>query len=483
MQTNERHQQAAGSALSQKDVTPEAYAELLRENARLKEAYEKARSTGAVYTHIALSLARGCTDLYYVNMDTDEFIEFHTDDEYGVLSEARRGADFFEGCERDAKLFVHPEDQAAFVEAMNRHFLEDALSRNKVFELIYRRIKGGDPFYVKMRVSRMEDDARIIVLAVTDIDEQMRQRRVEERMMEERVIYARLHAITGNFVCVYVVDPETDRYREFSATDNYVAGFAQAKEGENFFATVREVARTFNYPEDLNLFLAAFTKENVMAEVNRSGIFSLGYRLMMEGKPMHVQMKAAMVEEKDGPRLIVGLNDIDTQVRQEEEFGKRLAQAQTEATIDALTGIKNKLAYDAIETRLDYAIAGQQQQPFAVVVLDVNDLKKINDTRGHQAGDEYIRGACKIICDIFKHSPVFRVGGDEFAVISQGHDYEHIEELIRQLNIHNAVAGRSDGIVIACGMSRFDGDPNVDKVFERADRKMYENKKALKGEQ
>ena len=50
--------------------------------------------TGTVYQHIAHALARGYTDLYYVNMDTDEFIEFHTDDEHGVLAEVRRGADF-----------------------------------------------------------------------------------------------------------------------------------------------------------------------------------------------------------------------------------------------------------------------------------------------------------------------------------------------------------------------------------------------------
>ena len=41
-----------------------------------------------------------------------------------------------------------------------------------------------------------------------------------ERIQEERIIYARLHALTGNFICVYVVDPATDNYREFSATDD-----------------------------------------------------------------------------------------------------------------------------------------------------------------------------------------------------------------------------------------------------------------------
>ena len=131
----------------------------------------------------------------------------------------------------------------------------------------------------------MEDDPRFLVIAVSDIDELMRKRRAEERIQEERIIYARLHAITGNFMVVYVVDPETGRYREFSATDNYVESFAQAKEGKNFFDKVREAAVVFNYPDDLNRFLTTFTKENVLAEIERSGIFTLGYRFLMEGSP------------------------------------------------------------------------------------------------------------------------------------------------------------------------------------------------------
>ena len=447
---------------------------------KLEETYESVRSADLIYTHIAHALARGYTDLYYVNMETDEFIEFHTDDELGVLNEARRGSDFFEGCERDAKLFVHKDDQAAFVEAMNREFLEKALSGNRVFELVYRRIKGGDPFYVEMKISRMEDDRRFVVIAVSDIDELMRQRQAEERIQEERIIYARLHAITGNFICVYVVDPETNRYREFSATDDYSTSFAQAKIGTDFFVKVRDVARSFNHPDDMERFLTAFTKENVMAEIERCGIFTLGYRLMMEGRPVHVQMKAAMVEENEGPRLVVGLNDIDVQVRQEEEYGRRLAQAQSQANIDAMTGVKNRHAYLEAEEAMDRLIAEHRQPPFSIAVFDVNDLKSINDNYGHQTGDRCLRDASRLICDLFKHSPVFRIGGDEFAVISQGRDHERLAELIGQMNEHNREASLSGGVVFACGTSSFDNDESVAVVFARADHNMYENKAKLK---
>ena len=144
-----------------------------------------------------------------------------------------------------------------------------------------------------------------------------------------------------------------------------------------------------------------------------------------------------MVEEEEGPRLIVGLNDIDAQVRQEEETERRLAQAQAQANTDALTGVKNKHAYLEAEERLNGLIANHKAPPFAIAVMDVNDLKMVNDTDGHQAGDEHLRSACKVVCDVFKHSPVFRIGGDEFAVIAQGEDYSNLEERIWDVSVHN----------------------------------------------
>ena len=218
----------------------------------------------------------------------------------------------------------------------------------------------------------------------------------------------------------------------------------------------------------------------MLAEAERIGVFSLSYRIITEGKPVHYQLKAAMVEEKEGPRLIVGLYDIDSQIRQEEEYNRRLAQAQSQVNVDALTGVKNKHSFLETEVRMDQMIAEHQQAPFSVSVFDVNDLKKINDTEGHLAGDQYLRDACKIICDIFSHSPVFRIGGDEFAVISQGGDYDRIEELLEIMNGKNLEGIRSGGIVIACGMSRFDHDSCVAEVFERADHNMYDNKNRLK---
>ena len=230
----------------------------------------------------------------------------------------------------------------------------------------------------------------------------------------------------------------------------------------------------------LNRFLSVFTKENVLADIERSGIFAVSYRLMIDGEPRYMRLKAGMVEEKNGRRLIVGINDIDSQVRQEEDYVDRLAKARIKTSVDALTGVKNRHAYlEAIE-RLDDESADDAARKYAITILDVNDLKKVNDTDGHKAGDEYLRDACRVICRIFKHSPVFRIGGDEFAVISQGDDYDNIDELMRQMNERNGETLRTGGIVIACGMAKREGDSSTATVVERADGQMYENKRKLK---
>lgn len=80
----------------------------------------------------------------------------------------------------------------------------------------------------------------------------------------------------------------------------------------------------FAHPDDRERVLSLLAEENVMDEVERSGIFTLGYRIMTGGKPVNYQLKAAMVEEKEGLRLVVGLNDIDarTRARNKHEFKK-----------------------------------------------------------------------------------------------------------------------------------------------------------------
>lgn len=126
-------------------------------------------------------------------------------------------------------------------------------------------------------------------------------------------------------------------------------------------------------------------------------------------------------------------------------------------------------------------IDSKTAEPFAVVVCDINGLKQINDTLGHKAGDELICQASEIICNLFKRSPVFRIGGDEFVVILAGLDYDEREFLIKALNVTAEENKNTGGVVIAAGMTEYtEADHSFLRVFERADSLMYARKKQLK---
>ena len=157
-------------------------------------------------------------------------------------------------------------------------------------------------------------------------------------------------------------------------------------------------------------------------------------------------------------------------------------QAQIAANTDPLTGVKSKHAFAVQESLMETQIADGELNEFAVIVCDVNGLKKINDTLGHKAGDEYIRSACKMLCEFYKHSPVFRIGGDEFVVLLRGSDYASRHDILTAINArieYNLTQGK---VVASLGMAEFTKgkDRSFHEVFQRADDLMYQRKMQLK---
>ncbi|MBR2798674.1 MAG: amino acid permease [Clostridia bacterium] len=164
-------------------------------------------------------------------------------------------------------------------------------------------------------------------------------------------------------------------------------------------------------------------------------------------------------------------------------LSKRANESEQAANIDPMTGVKSKHAFLKKERDIDAAIAGGVVREFAIAVCDVNGLKKINDTLGHKAGDEYICKASRLICEIFKHSPVYRTGGDEFVVILTDRDYAVRKELMKVLHDQSVSHISTGGVVVSGGLSGFVAGEDVSfhQVFERADALMYEEKQLLKG--
>ena len=154
------------------------------------------------------------------------------------------------------------------------------------------------------------------------------------------------------------------------------------------------------------------------------------------------------------------------------------------AYIDSLTKVKNKTAYEDTIGFIDEQIRSGTAE-FAVVMCDLNFLKNINDSLGHQAGDDMIKKAAGILCQAFPMSTVFRIGGDEFVVLPGGVDYAKINEKLETLNMlleqQNNASEESERVSLAVGSAIYDRekDHSYKDVFNRADKLMYEHKQLI----
>ncbi len=165
---------------------------------------------------------------------------------------------------------------------------------------------------------------------------------------------------------------------------------------------------------------------------------------------------------------------------------EQIQQISRTAYRDALTGVGNKASFNKASAELTQELSKRFVE-FGVVMADVNNLKYINDTYGHEAGDRYIKGCCKMICDMFKRSSVFRIGGDEFVVLLKNEDYTQRLEKLEQLTAAFEAARAQEHkdawerYSASLGMSECtEEDETVGEVLKRADAAMYENKMRFK---
>ena len=441
----------------------------------LKEANEK----NVIFTQIAESLAMQYGMIYYINAETDEYIEFTSTDEYREFNISPTGGNFFGVSQRNVSMIVHPSDRERVFNALNKQTLLNALKEKNTFTITYQLLLNGGSSYTRMSVV-WASDKKHLIMGIMDINSEIQRENTLKKMLAENEVFSQIaESLANQYDTIYYVDMLSDHYMEFASTDVYKS-LEVRPSGDDFFAeSLRNIDRVI-YPDDREAFHHLLDKPTLVRELLNKHMINHTYRLLIRDGVMYARM--SIIWATDNKHLIVGVMNVDQEVKKEQEVQQQLFVANEKANRDDLTGVKSKHAYTDEIMEIDQRIAEDYVVPFSVLVCDVNGLKSVNDTLGHQAGDQLIRDAAQIICAIFKHSPVFRVGGDEFVAILRGQDYEHRARLIGEMHRQNESNMTNAGVVIANGIADFDPERDhcVADVFARADEAMYENKTALK---
>ena len=144
------------------------------------------------------------------------------------------------------------------------------------------------------------------------------------------------------------------------------------------------------------------------------------------------------------------------------------------AITDDLTGIYNRNAYNLY---VDESKSDAKKESRWIILFDVDDFKKINDTKGHLVGDVVLKDVAKLLLEIFSSSQyrVFRIGGDEFSVlaedVSENEIIEHLSSLKKRLEL-------DENISLSKGYSVI--KDNAEKAFKYADEMLYADKLSKK---
>ena len=431
------------------------------------------------YNYIARALSEDYVAMYFVDMDTNNYVVYHSDGINRDVNISYHGDDYFYDSHNDVDNMIYSEDRAMFNELVTKENIVKSIEESGAFSLTFRADDERGIHYVNMKAVRARADKKHIIIGVSSVDNQMKQQELFKQIQEERIVYSRIAALEGDFLAVYSVDLSDDSYIVYKTPQGL--NFIGTKEkGIDFYAETLDRIKNVIHKDDYAGFVENVSKKHILDAIDKVGTFNYKYRLILDNKPTYVNLKAVTVEENKENRLIVGLINIDAQVRKETEYAENLSAAEDMALKDELTGVKNKHAYAAAEKELNEQILEGKANNFAIVVFDLNGLKYVNDNYGHQRGDDYIRKGCKMICDTFAHSPVFRVGGDEFAVIAQGKDYDNLDTIMNNFDAINYTNRIRGDITIAAGAARASEKMFVKEVFDQADANMYAKKENMK---
>ena len=283
---------------------------------------------------IAHALSSDFERVYYVDLDTEEYTEFQAEDAYADLHLERSGSSFFRECRKNLKKVIHPEDLEKILAVMEKKEVISLLDKMPVYSIDYRKLANGQTEYCRLKLARPGSESRGVVIGISNIHTQSLYRQAQDTKLQkvhrDSLTYARIaQALANEYFSIYYVNLDTNAFIEFSSTDKYKE-LQTENNGIDFFESCLHNAPLAVHEDDLETVLYVLNKENMLKELDENGSISVTYRLVNGGKSVYAHMKIILMEdsENDSRHVVVGVSNIDAQIRREQKFAEAQALAK-----------------------------------------------------------------------------------------------------------------------------------------------------------
>ncbi len=355
--------------------------------------------------------------------------------------------------------FVHPEDQDKI-----RKSWEEVFVKHQAYSIEYRVIlSDGKTIWLEDRgIPIISNGGKVerVIGSMTDIT---RYRESQQQLyLEKEVLQATLLSVGDVLIAtdvdgrVYMMNPAAEHETGWTLKDI---------EGKSIYEIFQFIDPVTNelFTESLEELALSREKagENIQAQIV----------MLRSGKKLSIYYHVTPIRRPDDTKAgyIIVISDISSLIERQ----KRIAYLSYH---DELTGLYNRRYLMDAMHRLD----SKRNHPFAIMIIDVNNLKAINDKYGHPVGDRYIKMTADYLKGIFRNEDIIaRTGGDEFCILLPKTEQKTAEAILEriknELEPHDPSPER---LSISIGFAiKTDEDIDIDEVYRKADENMYKDKR------
>ena len=330
----------------------------------------------------------------------------------------------------------------------------------------YRTIRDSKMVYYRLKIIPLEDGKKL-VYGFEHFDSQMREKL--EREEEREVQMTLLAGLSCEFESVWLVDASIHyakliRNNMGDTRSSIVMNMMKEGSYEILFENYIE---QYVVPGDRERMYTETSLDSLLRNAREDKLYHVNYsRINEEGEKNYMQLAFSRVTDDMGvTRFVCGFRNIDEVVAEEKKKNILYSMAH----IDSMTNLGNRRTFDEY---MDDYINKEPEKDLMFFSFDLNELKAINDTYGHEAGDELIIGAAECMRDVFGPAAgIFRTGGDEFAAIVSC-EVDARDELIKRL------MDSCPALSISMGHVGSDEEPGIslESMRREAEKRMYAQK-------
>ncbi|MBO4347877.1 MAG: GGDEF domain-containing protein [Lachnospiraceae bacterium] len=422
------------------------------------------------YYSVTYALGREYSSIYYVDMESGKVTPYNISNRIeGMFGDTFYKADYDKSVSTYIEKAVKESDKEMMKKVLSRKFILSQIGGLDHFTWIYQNNEGN---YCELKCVRVSDigEPVAVVMGFAVKDAEIRVEMEEKAQTDFQL--SLLDGLSRDYEMVWLLRKDK-KMRLFRVCDNpEVQRVAlQYYDCPDYDIGFSSFIDRYVAEEDRDR-LKEFTRYDKLSDnVPAEGMYSTVFKRNIPGGYVYIQLCFTRAVGPDGEENIVcACRDVDALIREENKRREMYSKAIKERDLDGLTGIRNRYCFEHIIQKLETS----DIKELSVVYIDADFLHELNNTEGHDAGDELIRFIANSLVKLWGVDNTFRIGGDEFIAFDSDKDVNKCLEKISVLKQKTADRKYS----ISVGYSHIgDSGTNIQELITSAEKMMYEEKK------